>query len=195
MNPLKAILTALLSLPLLISSAASSPARPDPDYSASWSASATMPVSAGDGSTHPLTVLRTTKEQARWLSPVGRPYTVTRGYRPPAHKYGSGHRGIDLIGPNGDSVVAPAAGTVSFVGKVVDRHVISVRVSDSLVYSIEPVESQLQVGEVVSAGQILGTVSAFGHTQPHEIHLGVRVDGEYTNPLRFLAGRPRLLPW
>jgi hypothetical protein len=27
------------------------------------------------------------------------------------------------------------------------------------------------------------------------IHLGVRVDGDYVNPLRYFLGRPRLVPW
>lgn len=129
-----------------------------------------------------------------WRSPVSG-LNVTGPFRAPPHKYGSGHRGIDLFARPGDEVIAPAAGTVSFVGRVVDRPLVSVRVDDRTVYSIEPVRSDLTQGDRVAAGASLGSVAEGGHCSGECVHLGVRVNDEYVNPLRYLLYRPVLLPW
>src|SRR5690606_14701135 len=99
---------------------------------------------------------------------------------------GSGHRGIDLAAAPGATVAAPAAGTVSFTGTVVDRAVISVRVDERTVYSLEPVASDLVPGDRVASGALLGEAAVGGHCSSECVHLGVRVDGEYVNPLRYL---------
>lgn len=130
---------------------------------------------------------------SKWCEPLGAPLHVSRLFTPPAHKYAAGHRGVDLA--NGaQHVYAPAAGTVTFVGLVVDRPLISVEVDDSLVYTLEPVRSDLQIGDQVSRCQLLGTLLEHGHTGPGTVHLGVRINGEYVNPLRFYRSPPRLLP-
>jgi len=129
-----------------------------------------------------------------WVSPTGA-LEVTGPYRAPPHRYGSGHRGIDLAAAPGATVAAPAAGTVSFTGTVVDRAVISVRVDERTVYSLEPVASDLVPGDRVASGALLGEAAVGGHCSSECVHLGVRVDGEYVNPLRYLMHRPVLLPW
>jgi murein DD-endopeptidase MepM/ murein hydrolase activator NlpD len=131
-------------------------------------------------------------------TPTGPPLgslEVTGPYSAPPHRYGSGHRGIDLAATAGMAVVAPASGTVSFAGAVVDRPVVSVRVDERTVYSLEPVSSGLAAGDPVAAGAVLGEVAGGGHCLQECVHLGVRVGGEYVNPLRYLRGRPVLLPW
>lgn len=157
-------------------------------------------ISAGSAD-EPLT--RATQPQeatARWLPPLHTPFAVTGPYVPPPHPYAAGHRGIDLRASPGASVIAPSDGTVSFAGSVAGRGVISVRVDERTVLSIEPVVSELGEGDGVRAGELLGTVGAGGHCVGDDgvaecIHLGVRVDGAYVNPLRYFFGRPRLLPW
>lgn len=89
---------------------------------------------------------------------------------------------------------------MSFAGSVAGRGVISVRVDERTVVSIEPVVSELGEGDGVRAGEVLGTVGTGGHCVGNNgvvecIHLGVRVDDAYVNPLRYFFGRPRLLPW
>lgn len=140
------------------------------------------------------------EETTRWLPPLHTPFTVTGPYASPPHPYASGHRGIDLRASPGASVAAPSFGTVSFAGNVAGRGVISVRVDERTVVSIEPVVSELGEGDDVRSGDVLGTVGTGGHCVGDDgtaecIHLGVRVDGAYVNPLRYFFGRPRLLPW
>ena len=60
-----------------------------------------------------------------WTWPVTPKPAVTRTFQPPAQKWLSGHRGVDLGAAPGTEVRSPAAGTVSFTGVVVDRPVIT----------------------------------------------------------------------
>lgn len=130
--------------------------------------------------------------QRGWMWPV-LPVRILRGFEAPAHPYGPGHRGIDLAGTE---VHAPAEGVVAFVGTVAGRGVLTIDHGGGLVSSYEPVVSDLAAGDHVARGQPLATISKGGHTAPGSLHLGVRLDGEYINPLRLLGGVPRaiLLP-
>lgn len=133
-----------------------------------------------------------------WLPPLDSPLQVSGPYRPPPTPYASGHRGIDLPASPGDEVRAPVAGAVSFVGKVADRHVLSIRVDSRTVVSFEPVEQPdggLAEGDAVTRGQPIGQVAEGGHCLVECLHLGVRVDDEYVNPLQYFYARPVLLPW
>ncbi|WP_449279737.1 M23 family metallopeptidase [Leucobacter sp. GX0328] len=131
----------------------------------------------------------------RWAPPLARPVDVSGPYRAPPHKYGSGHRGIDLPARPGETVIAPASGEVAFAGTVVDRGTVTVRIDDRTLVSIEPVTDALAAGSEVRRGARLATVSSGGHCAAECVHVGVRIEGEYVNPMRFFAGRPVLLPW
>ena len=91
--------------------------------------------------------------------------------------------------------MAPASGVVAFNGTVVDRGTLSIRVDDRTVLSLEPVVSELSVGDRVTAGDAIGSLGAGGHCDRECLHLGVRVEDSYVNPLRYLLGKPTLLPW
>lgn len=131
-----------------------------------------------------------------WTWPVPEPVSLTRPYAAPAHEYGPGHRGIDMRAHDGGEVRAPADGVVAFVGQVADRRLVTIDHGDGLVSTLEPVVTELAPGTTVRGGETLGTVSTGGHTSPGELHLGVRRDGEYINPLLLLGQVPRavLLP-
>ncbi|WP_166873622.1 M23 family metallopeptidase [Salinibacterium sp. ZJ450] len=135
---------------------------------------------------------------APWLWPVDSPRIVDRPFLAPATPYSVGHRGVDLhvAAGAGAAVRAPAAGVVHFAGVVVDRPVLSIRHPGGLISSYEPVASSLVAGEPVSAGEVIGTVTGTGHCPRVCLHLGVRVDGEYVSPMRYLGVLPRavLLP-
>lgn len=131
----------------------------------------------------------------RWLPPLGFTLDVTSPFRAPAHPYAAGHRGFDLAAAHRAPVSSPAAGTVTFAGRVVDRDVISLRINATTVVSLEPVVSSLSAGDTVARGELLGEVGAGGHCDGTCVHLGVRVGDVYVNPMRFFRDRPRLLPW
>lgn len=124
-------------------------------------------------------------EQAQpgWRLPA--PAEELRPFAKPPSPWGPGHRGVDL-GPLsvGAAVTAPADGEVSFVGVVVDRPVLSIRHGDGYLSSFEPVETALAVGDRVDAGEHMGTLTAdTSHCADPCLHWGVRLYGEYINPL------------
>ncbi len=129
-----------------------------------------------------------------WFWPVDEP-RLAHGFIRPPHPYGPGHRGIDVVGAN-DGVRAPAAGVIAFSGMVAGRPVITIDHGDGLVTTLEPVQGEHQAGVAVRRGQSVGTVATGGHTAPGSVHLGVRRNGEYINPMLLLGGVPRavLLP-
>jgi len=61
--------------------------------------------------------------------------------------------------------------------------------------SVEPITPSVEVGDYVRAGDVLGVVSdASGHCAPATcVHWGVRLDGEYINPLDVLVGYGRII--
>lgn len=128
-----------------------------------------------------------------WVWPVT-PVHVARAYAAPAHAYGPGHRGVDLsaTGP----VHSPADGVVAYAGAVVDRGVVTIDHGGGLVTTFEPVETVLRPGDAVARGEEVAVVSVGGHAEPGTVHFGVRLHGEYLNPLVLLGGIPRavLLP-
>ncbi|WP_426998764.1 M23 family metallopeptidase [Pseudarthrobacter sp. N5] len=122
-----------------------------------------------------------------WSWPLTPRPDVLRAFDPPAKPWLSGHRGVDLRATHdGAPVTAPESGTVSFVGVVVDRPVITIDHGNGLRSSFEPVHSSLAAGATVAKGDELGT-QLTGHcaTTPC-IHWGVRLGEDYLNPLEFV---------
>lgn len=131
-----------------------------------------------------------------WSWPLVGARVVVEPFRAPAHAYGPGHRGIDIAPSTDASVYAPADGVVAFRGVVVDRAVLTIDHSDGLVSSFEPILSTVSAGTVVSEGEQLGTIDVGGHAAAGTLHMGVRSDGVYVNPMLLFGGLPRaiLLP-
>lgn len=144
------------------------------------------------------TMLLLTPTNQSWPNPVAggsELLVISRLFSLPNGEYQAGHRGIDLRAAVGSELVAPVIGTVHFSGDIVDRGVLSIAVDEHVLLSFEPVTSELAAGDAVAAGQSIGVVSAGSHCGASCLHIGVRVDGHYVNPLRYFAGgRPRLLP-
>jgi murein DD-endopeptidase MepM/ murein hydrolase activator NlpD len=132
---------------------------------------------------------------SRWTWPL-EPFSLERPFEAPAHRYASGHRGVDVRAMGVLTVRAPAGGVVAFAGRVVDRDVLTIDHGGGLVTTLEPVTSALSPGEPVAAGDTVGELSVGGHTEPGALHIGVRMDGEYINPMTLFGEVPRavLLP-
>jgi murein DD-endopeptidase MepM/ murein hydrolase activator NlpD len=114
---------------------------------------------------------------------------VVRGFEAPAGPYGPGHRGIDVRAPVGTPVAAPAAGTVTFAGRVAGSAWVSVAVAPGVVVTVGPLLAvAVAAGDRVAALAPVGRLAA-GHGAA--VHLSLRVDGGYVDPLPWLVDRPR----
>jgi murein DD-endopeptidase MepM/ murein hydrolase activator NlpD len=131
-----------------------------------------------------------------WLPLAG---PLVRGYEVRAGPFGPGHRGVDLAGAPGALVRAPAAGRVVFAGRVAATTWVSIRVAPGVVVTLGPLRAlAVATGQRVAAGTRVADLAP-GHGTadvPVALHLGLRVDGTYVDPLPWLTGfgRPRLAP-
>ena len=126
-----------------------------------------------------------------------RPFRLVRAYVAPAHEYGPGHRGIDLEPLGGAEVRAPAAGVVAFAGSVAGRGILTIDHGDGLVTTLEPVQTAAGAGRAVSRRTRSSRRSrSGGHAAAGTLHFGVRLHGDYINPMLLLGEVPRavLLP-
>jgi murein DD-endopeptidase MepM/ murein hydrolase activator NlpD len=91
-----------------------------------------------------------------------------------------------------------ASGTVAFVGTVAGKPVITVALAGPAHprSTYEPVVASVQVGEQVLVGEVIGTVAvAGGHCGGARgcVHVGVRTDTGYLDPLSLLRRPPAVL--
>jgi murein DD-endopeptidase MepM/ murein hydrolase activator NlpD len=128
---------------------------------------------------------------------------LINSYRQSEGPYGPGHRGVDYQVELGQGIFAPQDGNVHFVGKVVNRQLISLSHDGNLLTAFEPVCSKLTQGEQVFKGDLIGEVCEADESyQPHCedtfcMHFSIRKNGEYLSPLWFTGEltASRLLPW
>lgn len=134
--------------------------------------------------------------EAMWVWPVGGHHLIVRDFVAPETPWGPGHRGIDIDASASPTLRAPVSGRLRFVGDVVSRGVVTIETSEGYLVSMEPVTIDLPSGSRVNAGQVIGSVDS-GHCRTRCLHLGLRIDGHYVSPARFLGVERRavLLPW
>ncbi len=147
--------------------------------------------------TQALTQLLVTVAAGVW--PLQPQPDVVRGFHPPALEWGAGHRGVDLLGTPGQPVRTALAGSVSFAGTIAGRGVVVVDHGGTRT-TYEPVDSSVSRGDVLVAGQVLGTLAWAGtHCAPRAcLHWGL-IEGAatYRDPLTLIGCAPgpvRLLP-
>ncbi|MBP2217607.1 murein hydrolase activator EnvC [Arthrobacter sp. CAN_C5] len=136
-----------------------------------------------------------------WSWPLSPTPVVLRQFDRPEQPWLPGHRGVDLAADEAARILSPATGRVVFAGWVVDRPVVTVDHGGGVLSSFEPVNAILDRGRVVREGQLLGTLAsgsgshgsgshaATSHCPSSCLHWGVRVDGEYVNPLNYVTDR------
>ena len=125
--------------------------------------------------------------------PVLRPFSLG-----PDSYAGGQHRGVDIAAELGSPVLAPAAGTVSFVGSIPGGgRAITIQTPDGYAVTLLQLGStSILRGSVVTEGAVVGVVgeSVDAVTSAPHVHLGVRVAADpdgYVDPLGLL---PALLP-
>ena len=95
---------------------------------------------------------------------------------------------------------APASGRVTFAGPVAGTTWVTLEVAPAVLVTLGPLRTpRVAAGRPVASGEPLGTLAS-GHASRDPgvaaLHLGLRVDGTYVDPLPWLVGlaRPRLAP-
>lgn len=122
-----------------------------------------------------------------WVLPL-KDYTFTSPY---GVQYGELHAGIDLAAPEGTPFFAIHAGVVAKAGWCGGYGYCVIVAHPDGSESIYGHASELQVqkGQEVKAGQVLGLVGNSGHAYGSQLHLEVHVKGEPRDPVPWLRER------
>lgn len=122
-----------------------------------------------------------------WTWPVVGP--VIQAFDRPDTPYGSGHRGIDIAAEVGTTIVAPADGTVTFAGPIGGYLFLTIDHGGGLSSTYSWLSAKLiRKGDRVLQDQPIA-LTGWGHPGapvPH-LHLGVKLDGAYVDPLSYLG--------
>jgi len=120
-----------------------------------------------------------------WLEPA-RPYRGTY--------YWHFHDGVDILDPAGTAIVAPARGRVVFAGLMADGAEVLVLAHDDGLVSLYahlqagPLAPPVKAGDIVLAGERIGSVGLTGLTTGYHLHWAVYKNGEPIDPLSTLGG-------
>ena len=133
-----------------------------------------------------------------WMPVAG---AVVRGLDTRAGPFGPGHRGIDIAASVGELVRSPTAGRVVFAGRVAGTNWVSLLVAPGVLVTLGPLLDPASTADRVQLRTPVGRVGPGHWTQPvgragsgreeASLHLSVRVDGVYVDPLAYLVDRPR----
>ncbi len=125
-----------------------------------------------------------------WPCPSSRRVTSEFGGREsPTEGASSNHQGIDIGASSGSNIVAAASGTVvistysySAGNYVMINH-------GGGVYTVYMHCSKLlaSVGDTVKQGEVIAKVGSTGYSTGPHLHFGVRVNGSYVNPRKYVS--------
>lgn len=122
-------------------------------------------------------------------------YPLPQGSYNVSRTLGSGHNGADMVCPALTPIYAAAAGVVRVssesyygygVGVVIDSVVGGQSVSTTYGHMTYGTR-QVQVGQTVEAGQLIGLVGSTGHSTANHLHFEVRINGTLVEPIGWLA--------
>ena len=140
--------------------------------------------------------------QELWVEPIPEVLErLERDFRAPESEYGPGHRGVDLLVSTTEPISSPVTGEVVFIGKVVDRMVLTIRGYDGYLASFEPFCASVELNQEVLAGEVVGSwcepdPEYQSHCEETCVHLSARIQENYLNPLWLmgLIQPSRLMP-
>lgn len=99
------------------------------------------------------------------------------------------HRGVDYAGAVGSPVIAPAAGRVALVGRVsqgfrIHGNIIGIDHGQGVTsVFLHLSRIDIQEGDVVKAGQVIGAVGSTGASTGPHLHWGLYVHGQSVDPV------------
>lgn len=128
-----------------------------------------------------------------WSWPLDPRPAVKAPFVAPRSTYGAGHRGIDVVGSQGQPVLAVDAGVVTHVGVIAGRGTVSVTHANGLRSTYEPVRGVVATGSTVTEGQVLGSLEGRSHCGGTCLHLGALRGSRYLDPRPLLGGGPVIL--
>ena len=125
----------------------------------------------------------------RWPFPYAVPITDGFGERD-----GGFHKGVDFVPGAGTPIYAIADGVVirreprggSWGNNLTIEHKINGHVVTSSYAHMQWDSSPIELGQTVKVGDFLGLVGATGQATGAHLHLEIKVDGEYVDPLVWL---------
>lgn len=126
----------------------------------------------------------------RWPCPASGRITSGFGSRKSPTKGASTyHNGIDIGAPTGSAIVAAAAGevvTATYSGSAGNYIMLS---HGGGIYTLYMHCSKLNVsvGQTVKAGQTIGKVGSTGYSTGPHLHFGIRANGSYLNPSKYVS--------
>ena len=162
------------------------------DLFAALLSAASLALSAATPPTTPAPIPPASAPAQHGVWPV-QPPRIVRRFEPPSETWSAGHRGADLGSTVGAPVVASLDGTVTFSGFVAGRGVVVISHGETRT-TYEPVNSEVEPGVQVTAGDRIGTLDV---TQSHCfpaacLHWGWIRGDEYLDPLLLVTSAPRM---
>ena len=135
----------------------------------------------------------------RWplVGPISQEFGCTHfPLEPPMGNCDHFHQGIDIAGPSGSAIHAPADGIILWVGYETDvpkkdaNYYVMIAVSDHVVTILGHLQpkspKRIKVGANVTAGQTIGWEGDTGNSTGPHLHWGIFLDGTPQNPRYFL---------
>ncbi|MDH5684345.1 MAG: peptidoglycan DD-metalloendopeptidase family protein [candidate division WOR-3 bacterium] len=98
------------------------------------------------------------------------------------------HKGADIVAPHGTPIVATANGRVCFAGvRAGWGRVVEINHGYGYTSFYGHCQSiRVGYGEIVRRGQIIATVGRTGKATGYHLHYGVKVSGNWVNPLNYI---------
>ncbi len=125
-----------------------------------------------------------------WPCPGSRRITSEYGWRMhPTLGYNKFHNGIDVGAPTGTPIVAANSGTViaAAYNSTMGNYVMIDHGSGVITIYMHCSALNTSAGSTVSSGQTIAYVGSTGRSTGPHLHFGVRVNGEYVSPWKYVS--------